>query len=103
MDKLEITEELNMEVPEKEEYKNDYITELFNSKKEQLKDKFNTISCHYDIGSNNSEVSAALQVVDDSNFKGARRANILNKNYKYVGSGHAKIKAKHYCFFIFAD
>lgn len=102
--KLKVKKELCIEVPEKEEYKNDYINELFTHKKEELKDSsFKNITCHYDIGSSNAAVSAALQIVDDSNFKGARRNNILNEKFKYVGYGSAKVKAKHYCFFIFAE
>ena len=103
MNKLIVKKELELEVPEKEEYKNDFINELFNAKKEELKDQFKNITCHYDIGSSNAAVSAALQVVDDSNFKGARRNNILNPNFKYVGIGMQKVKNKFYCFFLFAE
>lgn len=103
MEKLKIKKELNMEIPEREEYKNEYINELFNAKKEELKDSFKNITCHYDIGSSIATVSAALQVVDDSNFKGARRNNILNPSFKYVGFGSHKVKAKNYCFFVFAE
>lgn len=103
-DKLTIKKELSLEIPEKEEYKNDFINELFNKKKEELAgSSFKNITCHYDIGSSNAEISAALQVVDDSNFKGARRNNILNPAFKYVGFGSAKVKTKHYCFFVFAE
>jgi hypothetical protein len=104
MEKLKLKKELNMEVPEAEEYKNEYINQLFAQKKEELKDgQFKNITCHYDIGSSNAVVSAALQLVDDSNFKGARRNNILNPNFKYVGFGSQKVKSKHYCFFIFSE
>ena len=104
MKKLILKKDLNIEVPEKEDYKTEFINELFNQKKEELKDStYKNISCHYDIGSANAGVSAALQVVDDSNFKGARRNNILNTNFKYVGVGYSKLKAKHFCFFIFSE
>lgn len=101
--KLTLRKELYIEIPEKEEYKNEYINQLFSVKKEELKDSFKNITCHYDIGSSNASISAALQVVDDSNFKGARRNNILNPNFKYVGVGSHKVKTKNYCFFIFAE
>jgi len=103
MGKLTLKKELYLEVPPQDEYKNDFINEMFNHKKEELKDQFKNITCHYDIGSANAAVSAALQVVDDSNFKGARRNNILNPNFKYVGVGMQKVKNKFYCFFIFAE
>jgi len=103
MEKLILTKELNLEVPEREDYKNDFINELFNKKKEEVKDHFKNITCHYDIGSALEKVSAALQVVDDSNFKGQRQKNILNPRFKYVGVGNAKVKKKHYCFYLFAE
>ncbi len=104
MDKLVVKKELNMEIPERDEYKNDYINELFSAKKEELKSsEFKNITCHYDIGSSHSAVSAALQIVDDSNFKGARRNNILNPSFKYIGYGSHKLKSKYYNFFIFAE
>ncbi len=104
LNKLVVKKELNMEIPDREEFKNDYINELFSAKKEELKDtEFKNITCHYDIGSSNAAVSAALQVVDDSNFKGARRNNILNPDFKFIGYGNHKLKSKHYNFFIFAE
>ena len=103
MGSLTVKQELNIDVPVQEEYKNEFIAEMFAKKKEELKDTFRNVTCHFDIGSSNALVSAALQVVDDSNFKGVRRSNILNKNFKYVGSGCQKVKAKYFCFFIFAE
>jgi len=104
IEKLKLKKELNLEIPEKEEYKNEFINELFAHKKEELKDStFKNITCHYDIGATNAVVSAALQLVDDSNFKGSRRANILNPNFKYVGFGSQKVKNKVYNFFVFAE
>ena len=103
MNKLVVKAELNLNVPDQEEYKNDFINEMFSKKKEELKDSYKNITCHYDIGSAIASVSAALQVVDDSNFKGARRNNILNPAFKYIGTGTHKVKNKFYCFFIFAE
>lgn len=99
---FEFREDLVIEVPEnsKEWFNKDVINTLFNKKKEELRDKYQSFSFHYDIGTWIPNVSTVLQVVDDNvGFSGSRRHNLLSETFKYIGIGYAKEKTK-YCFYI---
>ncbi len=54
--------------------------------------------CKYniDITGKNAETSCILQLVDDTNNKGARRDNILNPFFKYIGISMIKGKGRYY-------
>jgi hypothetical protein len=54
--------------------------------------------CKYniDITGKNAETSCILQLVDDTNNKGARRDNILNPLFKYIGISMIKGKGRYY-------
>ncbi len=104
--KLEYRKDLVMDVPEgsKEWFNKEIVNNLFTKKKEELKDKYQNFSFHYDIGTCNPEISTVLQVVDDNvGFNGSRRSNILNENFKYIGIGQAKDKTKYCFYFVFAN
>ena len=103
MDELEIHEDLMVDIPMIEDFNISIIQDILIKKKEDVKDKFNNVYCHFDIGSNNPVASTVLQIVDDSNFRGIRRSNILSNILKYVGYGHIKVKTKHYYLFFFAN
>jgi len=99
---FEFKQDLVIEVPEnsKEWFNKDVINTLFNKKKEELRDKYQSFSFHYDIGTCIPNVSTVLQVVDDNvGFSGSRRHNLLSETFKYIGIGCAKEKTK-YCFYI---
>jgi len=103
--KLEVLKELSIEVPEnsKDWSNKESISVLVNKKKEELSDRFNQFSFHYDMGTSIPEVSAVLQLVDDNiGFSGLRRKNILSSDFKYVGVGFNKEKTKYCFYFLFA-
>jgi hypothetical protein len=64
--------------------------------------KYSECAFNMDLGVSDPETSLLLQVVDDSPFKGKRRDNILNPNFKYVGISFLKQKTKFCCYITFA-
>lgn len=103
---FEMRKDLVIEVPEnsKDWFNKEVINSLFNKKKEELHDKYQSFSFHYDIGTSIPDVSTVLQVVDDNvGFNGSRRQNILSDTFKYIGIGFAKEKTKYCFYFVFAN
>ena len=47
-------------------------------------------------------LSAVLQIVDDTPFKGQRRSNIQNNQFKYIGISHRKVEDEYCFYFVFA-
>jgi len=84
---LEFNPNLCLEIPSlKSEWsKKEKFLKLIEIKKMEL-DQDVKVSFHFDIGYNNAETSAILQLVDDNSaFKDVRRKNILNENNIQVG------------------
>jgi len=103
---FEFRKDLIIEVPEnsKDWFNKEVINSLFNKKKEELSDKYQSFSFHYDIGTSIPDVSTVLQVVDDNvGFNGSRRQNLLSESFKYIGIGYAKEKTKYCFYFVFAS
>ncbi len=82
---LKLNSELNIPVPEKNDWaKKEYFSKLVHKKKKDLQN--NNIYFHFDIGYNDFETSAMLQLVDDNVFfKGKRRHHLLGEKTLEVG------------------
>ena len=80
------------------------IAKILNKKYEQIKNEYNILGFHYDICSNNTEISSILQLVDDDIENNlTRRKNILNRNVKYVGISYVNIKENIICYYLLFD
>ncbi len=86
---LQFHSSLNLLIPENKYYwtKREYLLNLISLKKSELKNS-EINAFHFDIGSEDAEISLIVQLVDDNSFNGIRRANLLNEKYKYVGITH---------------
>jgi len=77
----------------KEEY-----GKLVKDKKKEM--KTNNLKFHFDIGYNDVETSAVLQLIDDNKlFKGKRREYILDQSALQVGISNA-VEGKKNCTYI---
>lgn len=85
MQEMNLVDELCLEIPDdvSQWTKREHISSLL--RKLEYTGKYGHIAFHYDIGVLNPTVAVVLQLVDDSPFRGNRRANILNSNYNYIG------------------
>lgn len=83
---ISFKKELNIHIPDDKELWADrgYIERQCNDKRQEFP-SMDESAFHFDIGSSNPEVSLILQLVDDSSFKGSRRENLLNNDYKFIG------------------
>ena len=101
---LELREDLVIPVPEdsKSWKDNKLIAQLLTKMKSDNASKYSECAFNMDLGVSDPETSLLLQVVDDSPFKGKRRDNILNPNFKYVGISFLKQKTKFCCYITFA-
>lgn len=99
---LEQRDELVITVPEAtaDWKKNELITSALTKVKTSTQSVFSEILFNLDLGVNDPELSLVLQVVDDSNFKGRRAANILSKDLKYIGVSHASKGKKSFCVYV---
>jgi hypothetical protein len=107
LEPLELNNDLKIDINiEKEEKKDyyysfEYIEKMLNKKYEQIKNEYNILGFHYDICSNNTEISSILQLVDDDIENNlTRRKNILNRNVKYVGISYVNIKENIICYYL---
>ena len=71
---LELNNDLKIELTidnelEKNIVSYEFIEKILKKKFEELKDKYIILGFHYDICSNNTEISAILQIVDDTKNK----------------------------------
>lgn len=108
MQPLTLVDEIAIKVPEQVSEMNDKnrIIELIRRKKNELNElnKYRHFGFHYDNGSIDAEVSTLLQVVDDNNSNGQRRANIINPHFKYLGVSVGKVKpGRHFVYLSFAS
>ena len=83
--KMEKELEINIEDETEECTSLEYIKSVFTKKSESLKGSFDIVGFHYDKSVDNAEVSAVLQIVDDTGANNVRRNNILNRKAEYVG------------------
>lgn len=69
-------------------------------KEESIEDSFTLMGFHYDNSTNNPELSAVLQLIDDTGASHIRRKNIMNPKIKNVGISCSWIKDNVYCFYL---
>eukprot|EP00340_Litonotus_pictus_P004482 CAMPEP_0170521036 /NCGR_PEP_ID=MMETSP0209-20121228/6367_1 /TAXON_ID=665100 ORGANISM="Litonotus pictus, Strain P1" /NCGR_SAMPLE_ID=MMETSP0209 /ASSEMBLY_ACC=CAM_ASM_000301 /LENGTH=198 /DNA_ID=CAMNT_0010807679 /DNA_START=153 /DNA_END=746 /DNA_ORIENTATION=- len=80
----------------------DYMANQFVMKKLGLSDQYFHFGFHSEFGCRNPELSAFMQILDDSNVNRPRRKNILNGKFSSVGISIGKISENHYaCYVIF--
>lgn len=77
-----------------------YIEKALNKQFSSILDKFDIIGFHYDKSTDNPELSAVLQIVDDTKSNFVRRNMILNPKVKYVGITAINIKSNIYCYYL---
>ena len=102
---LELNNDLKIELTidnelEKNIVSYEFIEKILKKKFEELKDKYIILGFHYDICSDNTEISSILQIVDDTKNKFSRRKNILNNKVKYVGISYVYIKENIICYYL---
>ena len=104
LDELKYSRHLEISIPEIKEnwVKSQVIKEKMEEKKKEILTKFDSFSFHYDLGSEEPETSAVLQLVDDSNFEGFRRENILSEDFNYVGISSKSENGKNVCYITFS-
>ena len=78
----------------------EFITKAYMRKREEVKDFFDIVGFHYDKLVDNSEISALLQIVDDTGTNLVRRNNIMNSKVKYIGISGCCVKENVYCFYL---
>lgn len=99
---LEFHQDLAIQVPETSTdwTKKDVLAALITEKKQQCMNRYSQYAFHFDMGMSDPVLSLVLQVVDDNNFLGQRRNNILNPNYKYIGISHQKSGKTKFCTYL---
>lgn len=104
---LELREELNFPFPYDDPSKccdKDYISENIIKLNIALNNKLKIKGFHYDLSTDNAEISLILQIVDDNNSGGKRRNIIFDDKIKYVGISHGKFKNNIFCtYMVFAS
>lgn len=87
-------------IPEKKELwtKKEIFAKLILNKKREL--KTNNISFHFDIGYNDVETNAILQLIDDNIFfNGKRRINLLSEHTLEIGITN-KVEGRKNCCYV---
>ena len=94
---------LNLEIPDKPaDWKNsNVIKEIIRIKNAELQESVN-FSFQYDLTSTNPQISLLMMLIDDTKFKGQRRTNLLNGEFKSIGISHVRVKAKNCVYLTFA-
>ena len=102
MSPLILSQELKIEIENSEEDPTslEYIKKVYMRKSEDVKDLFDIVGFHYDKSVDNAEISALLQIVDDTGGNCIRRNNIMNPKVKYVGISACRLKENVYCFYL---
>ena len=78
----------------------EFTEKIIDNKLKLLDDNFEIIGFHYDKSLNDPELSAVLQLIDDTGDDYSRRKNILNKKVKYVGISVVNLKENVYCYYL---
>ncbi len=76
-----------------------FLEKILIYKKNEIKKLYDIKAFHYDKGSDNTEASAVLQIVDDSQADLFRRKNLLS-NVEYIGISTLKLKDNVYCYYL---
>ena len=76
-----------------------FLEKILIYKKNEIKKLYDIKAFHYDKGSDNTEASAVLQIVDDSQADLFRRKNLLS-NFEYIGISTLKLKDNVYCYYL---
>ncbi len=98
---LKININIENEVEKEYYYSLEFIEKILKQKFESIKNEYDILGFHYDICSNNTEISSILQLVDDDIENNlTRRKNILNRNVKYVGISYVNIKENIICYYL---
>lgn len=89
-------EDLEIQIPEDSSTwtRRDIITNLINNKTKKLAICYTSYGFHFDINSINPELSVILQLIDDNNFKGQRRNNLLSNTFRYIGISNSDQNCK---------
>ena len=80
-----------------------FLEKIIKNKKKELeknKKNYKIEGFHYDKSTNNAEISAILQIVDDNMGDCSRRKNLLNPNFTYVGISCVNIKENVFCYYM---
>jgi hypothetical protein len=103
---LKYCEEITIKVPDKVEEMNnkEKLAESLIAKRNEIKDTYTGLSFHYDHSYLDSEISALLQIIDDTNTNSKRRNNILNLFHEYIGVsvGRNTINGRYMVYITFA-
>lgn len=78
----------------------EYIQKVLKYKQFEIEKKYKILDFHYDLCYGDPELSALLQIIDDSNDNYQRRKNIFNPSSKYVGITEFIISDKKVCFYL---
>lgn len=99
---LEMSNELriNMEDENEDITSLRYIQNAFTKKSENINSSYEIIGFHYDKSVDNAEISAILQIVDDTGSNYVRRYNLMNEKAKFVGISAMCIKQNVYCYYL---
>ncbi len=105
LEPIELNNDLKIEFDLENNSKEDFtsfhfISQILKQKFEDIKNKYNVIGFHYDICSDNPEISSILQLVDDTGNNFSRKKNILNPKAKYVGISFVYIKTNIICYYL---
>ena len=80
-----------------------FLEKIIKNKKKELeknKKNYKIEGFHYDKSTNNAEISAILQIVDDNMGDCSRRKNLLNPHFTYVGISCVNIKENVFCYYM---
>jgi hypothetical protein len=99
---LVLNDEIVIKVPNAVQDMNSYekISSLIATTKKNLKGYYKGLRFHYDVCFNNPEISAMLQMIDDTNIGQQRRKNIFSRDIEFMGVSVAKIQSKRIIVYI---
>jgi hypothetical protein len=99
---LKFAEDIIVKVPEAsaEWTKREIISQLLSEKKKENENKYIQNGFHFDLGTSDPVISLVLQVVDDNNFKGQRRNNLLSPSFKFIGISHKASGKTKFCTYL---
>ena len=103
---LKYNEDIAVKVPDKVDEMNnkEKLAESILAKRNEIRDRYTGLSFHYDNSYLDAEVSALLQIVDDTNTNSKRRNNILSLYHEYIGVSIGKntINGRYMIYITFA-
>ncbi|MCQ2819920.1 MAG: hypothetical protein MJ252_21860 [archaeon] len=78
----------------------EFIDKSINKIKKKIKNKYEILGFHYDMSTNNPELSTVMQIVDDTNSFMVRRNIIMNPKVRYIGISILKLKPNVFCYYL---